>query len=142
MTQNAPTGRKMKGYSMPLFKLGKTHVPHRKNTADSMPVRMPPPAEVLIPMVMHIGAPAIPAVKVGDLVKIGTLVAEASNGLSSPIYASISGKVTKMSEGPSAGCKPALNTAGNITRPASSDTSRVSSATLQDVCTRLLSFLK
>ena len=54
----------------------------------------------------------------------------------------ISGKVTKTSEAPSVGCKPALNTAGNITRPASTDTSNVSSDTLNDVVTRLLLLLK
>ena len=93
MTQNAPTGRKMKGYSMPLFKLGKTHVPHRKNTADSMPVRMPPPAEVLIPTVMHIGAPATPIVAEGEPVFVGQKIAEAGGYVSAPIHASVSGTV-------------------------------------------------
>lgn len=32
-------------------------VPHHKNTAGAEPVRMPPPAMVVLPMVMHIGAP-------------------------------------------------------------------------------------
>ena len=54
----------------------------------------------------------------------------------------ISGRVTKISEAPSDGCKPALNTAGKITRPASTATSRVSKATLNEVLVRLLSFLK
>ena len=54
----------------------------------------------------------------------------------------ISGNVTKISEGPSVGCRPALNTAGNITRPASTDTNSVRSDTLNEVVTRLLLFLK
>ena len=48
--------------------LGKTHVPHCKNTAEMTPVRMTPPTEVLIPMCQHIGSPATPIVKVGDRV--------------------------------------------------------------------------
>lgn len=81
---------------MPLFKLGKTHIPHRKNTADSMPLRMPPPAEVLIPMVQHIGAPAVPTVKEGDFVYLGQKIAEAGSYVSAPIHASVSGTVKKL----------------------------------------------
>ena len=76
--------------------LGKTHIPHNKNTADMSPVRMTPPKEVLLPMAQHIGAPATPVVKVGDEVKVGQLIAEPSGYVSSPIYASVSGKVTKL----------------------------------------------
>ena len=76
--------------------LGKTHIPHNKNTAELTPVKMTPPKEVLLPMSQHIGAPATPVVKVGDEVKVGQLIAEPSGYVSSPIYASISGKVTKI----------------------------------------------
>ena len=76
--------------------LGKTHIPHRKNTAACEAVRMNAPAEVLLPMLQHIGAPANPVVKVGDEVKVGQLIAEANGCVSSPIYASVSGKVTKI----------------------------------------------
>lgn len=62
------------------------------------PVRMPAPETVTIPMSMHIGAPAKPVVKVGDLVKVGTLIAEAGGFVSAPIYASVSGKVTKITD--------------------------------------------
>ncbi|MBQ7343555.1 MAG: electron transport complex subunit RsxC [Clostridia bacterium] len=76
--------------------LGKTHIPHNKNTADLTPVKMTPPKEVLLPMAQHIGAPATPVVKVGDEVKVGQLIAEPSGYVSSPIYSSVSGKVTKI----------------------------------------------
>ena len=72
------------------------HVPHRKNTAKQAAVRMPAPKTVTIPMSMHIGAPTKPVVKVGDLVKVGTLIGEAVAAVSAPIYASVSGKVTKI----------------------------------------------
>ena len=74
------------------------HVPHRKNTDQLAPVFMPAPSTVTIPMSMHIGAPAKPVVKVGDLVKVGTLIAEAGGFVSAPIHASVSGKVTKITD--------------------------------------------
>ncbi len=83
---------------MPFFKLGKTHVPHRKNTAQSTPLRMPPTAEVLIPMVQHIGAPATPIVAEGDAVLVGQKIAEAGGYVSAPIHASVSGTVKKIED--------------------------------------------
>lgn len=76
--------------------LGKTKIPHNKNTAGLKPVKMPPPATVFLPMTQNIGAPATPIVKVGDTVKVGQKIAEATGTISSPIYASVSGKVVKM----------------------------------------------
>ena len=74
--------------------------PHRKNTKKSPTVRMAIPNVVTIPMEMHIGRPAIPTVKVGDLVKVGTKIGEADGKISSNIYSSVSGKVTKLAEYP------------------------------------------
>ena len=76
--------------------LGNTRVPHSKSTADMQPVKMASPKEVLLPMSQHLGAPATPVVKVGDEVKVGQLIAEANGFVSSPIYSSVSGKVTKI----------------------------------------------
>ena len=73
-------------------------VPHRKNTASLAAVRLPAPPVVTIPMSMHIGAPARPVVQAGDEVKVGQLIAEAGGFVSSPIYASVSGKVKKLGE--------------------------------------------
>jgi Na+-translocating ferredoxin:NAD+ oxidoreductase RnfC subunit len=50
--------------------------------------------EVFVPMSQHIGAPAIPVVKVGDEVQENQLIAQAAEGLSVPHFAPISGKVT------------------------------------------------
>lgn len=74
------------------------HVPHRKNTSEYAPVRMPVPSKVRIPMSMHIGAPAKPVVKPGDVVKVGQLIAEAGGFVSSPIYSSVSGTVKKLED--------------------------------------------
>ena len=54
--------------------------------------QLPPPAEVVIPMSMHFGAPCTPLVKVGDEVKLGQKIGE-FRGLGAPIHASVSGKV-------------------------------------------------
>ena len=74
------------------------HVPHRKNTADCVPTRMPVPAVVTIPMSMNIGKPSVPVVKVNDEVKVGQLIAEAGGFVSSPVYSGVSGKVKKIDE--------------------------------------------
>ncbi len=74
------------------------HVPHRKKTQDSFPVRLTEVKSVTIPMSMHIGAPAKPVVKVGDYVKVGQLIAEAGGYVSAPIHASVSGTVKKIED--------------------------------------------
>ena len=42
----------------------------------------------------HIGKPSVPAVKDGDVVSAGDVIATAADGLSLPQHASISGRVT------------------------------------------------
>ncbi|MBR2320301.1 MAG: electron transport complex subunit RsxC [Clostridia bacterium] len=74
------------------------HTPHRKKTRHKPILRMDIPASVTIPMAMHIGAPSTPIVKVGDEVKVGQKIAEASGFVSVPIYSSVSGKVTKLKD--------------------------------------------
>ncbi len=50
--------------------------------------------QVVLPLSQHIGAPAVPCVKVGDSVAEGDVIATAADGLSVNIHASITGKVT------------------------------------------------
>ncbi len=70
--------------------------PHRKGTKNGPVLKMDAPKTVTIPMSMHIGKPAVPTVKVGDLVKVGTKIADADGYISSCIYSSVSGKVVKL----------------------------------------------
>ena len=51
------------------------------------------PDEVAIPMIQHIGAPAIPIVAKGDKVLTGQLIAQASGFVSANIHSPISGTV-------------------------------------------------
>ena len=57
-----------------------------------------PVAKVRIPYSQHIGAPAVCAVKKGDSVTRGQIVAEAAQGLSVPVHASICGTVTDVTD--------------------------------------------
>lgn len=86
----------MKGKNMALFKLGKVHVPHRKNTANMPAERIETPSSVTILMSQHIGAPATPVCKVGDKVFVGTLIGEAAGFVSAPVHSSVSGTVKKL----------------------------------------------
>ena len=72
--------------------------PHRKGTKDVSVARIENVQTVTIPMSMHIGKPAKPVVKVGDLVKVGTKIGEADGKISSDIYASVSGKVVRLAD--------------------------------------------
>lgn len=53
---------------------------------------------VKIPMSQHIGAPAVPSVRQGEPVKKGQKIAEAAEGLSVAIHASIDGTVEKAND--------------------------------------------
>ena len=59
------------------------------------------PAQVVIPMSMHIGAPCKPLVAVGDKVKIGQSIGEPGGFVSAPIHASVSGTVKAVEPRPS-----------------------------------------
>jgi electron transport complex protein RnfC len=73
---------------------GGTEVPHIKSTAQIQSAILPPPAQVVLPMQQHVGAPCTPLVKIGDTVLVGQKIADSSAFISAPIHASISGKVS------------------------------------------------
>ena len=52
-----------------------------------------PPAQVIIPMAQHIGAPCQPLVKKGDYVTMGQKIGENPAPVSAPVHASVSGTV-------------------------------------------------
>ena len=57
------------------------------------------PTKIILPMKMHYGVPATPAVKVGDYVRIGQCVGVPVKGsFSVPVHSGISGKVTDISD--------------------------------------------
>jgi len=79
--------------------IGGVHVEEYKNTRRAQIRRMnPAPRKVCIPLSQHIGVPSVPVVKPGDIVDRGQVIGEAAEGLSVPVHASVSGKVTAVYE--------------------------------------------
>ncbi len=75
------------------FKIGGVHPPENKISAD-MPIEtLPLPDKVSIPLCQHLGAPAVPTVKKGDAVKVGSLIAKGEAFISANIHSSVSGTV-------------------------------------------------
>ena len=73
---------------------GGIHPNDKKAATNKKPIeKLPPPARVVIPMSMHIGAPCQPCVAVGDMVTVGQRVGEPVAFVSAPVHASVSGKV-------------------------------------------------
>ncbi len=58
------------------------------------------PDQVVLPLSMHIGAPAKTLVSVGDQVKAGQMIAEPAGNFSAGVHASISGKVVAIENHP------------------------------------------
>lgn len=59
----------------------------------------PQPNSVKIKLKQHVGAPAISLVNIGDIVKVGDVIAKPEEGkLGSTIHASISGKISHINE--------------------------------------------
>lgn len=65
-------------------------------------VRFPEPKTVVIPLSMHLGAPATACVSVGDYVKVGQKIGEAAGFISAPVHSSVSGTVVAIEDRPHA----------------------------------------
>lgn len=68
------------------FKIGGVHPAENKIAAGKAIENLPLPAEVVLPVAQHIGAPAKPIVKKGDKVTRGQCVAEAGGFVSAPVH--------------------------------------------------------
>lgn len=75
------------------FKAGVHPYEGKEFAADKKITSLPAEEVMVFPMSQHIGAPAIPCVKVGDRVLKGMKIGEASSFVSSPVYSSVSGTV-------------------------------------------------
>ena len=81
---------------MKTFNIGGVHPAENKLSAGS-PIREAAlPKQAVFSLFQHIGAPAKPVVQKGDVVKVGTLLAEAGGFVSAPVHSSVSGKVNKI----------------------------------------------
>ena len=81
---------------MKTFRIGGVHPAENKLSAGKAIEPLALPRQAVFPLSQHIGAPAVPVVKKGDAVKVGTKIAEAGGFVSAPVYSSVSGKVNKI----------------------------------------------
>ena len=81
---------------MKTFRIGGVHPEENKLSAGKAIRRLELPKQAVFPLSQHIGAPAVPIVKKGDAVKVGTKIAEAGGFVSAAIFSSVSGKVNKI----------------------------------------------
>ena len=90
---------------------GGIHPDYNKELAkDKAIVEMPCPAELVISMSQHLGAPAKCLVKAGDYVVKGQLIGEKNGFISVPVHASASGLVKTVEPrlGAAGGTAPAV----------------------------------
>ena len=78
------------------FSIGGVHPHENKLSAHQPIITAEVPAKAVILLSQHIGAPAKPVVAKGDVVKVGTKIAEPGGFVSAPIHSSVSGKVSKI----------------------------------------------
>ena len=81
---------------MKTFRIGGVHPEENKLSAGKKIEVMDLPKQAVFPLSQHIGAPAVACVAKGDLVKVGTKIADAGGFVSAPIFSSVSGKVAKI----------------------------------------------
>ncbi len=78
------------------FSIGGVHPQENKLSAHQPIVAADVPAKAIILLGQHIGAPAKPIVAKGDMVKVGTKIADANGFVSAAIHSSVSGKIAKI----------------------------------------------
>jgi len=73
---------------------GGIHPPEHKTLSSEAPIRpVPLPDQLVLPLNMHLGAPARPVVNPGDLIRKGQTIALGHGPVSSPVHAPTSGKI-------------------------------------------------
>ncbi|MCX7795541.1 MAG: electron transport complex subunit RsxC [bacterium] len=80
---------------------GGLRIEEHKELTESQPiVDFPAPKRVIIPLKQHTGAVLEPLVKKGDMVKAGDKIGDSKAFVSSPVHASISGKIISIEPHP------------------------------------------
>jgi Na+-translocating ferredoxin:NAD+ oxidoreductase subunit C len=76
---------------------GGIHPPEEKHYTETKCFEvMPPPSQVILPLIQHLGKQSKPVVKKGVQVKKGTLIAESDGFISSPVHSSVNGTVASI----------------------------------------------
>lgn len=81
---------------------GGLHPPDHKHTAHRPVEACPLPAELVVPLSQHIGAPAVACVAVGQAVGKGEVIGQAKGFVSVPVHAPTSGTVVALEPRPHA----------------------------------------
>lgn len=80
---------------------GGVHPAQHKHVSTRLPIQHPRiPQRIVLPLHQHIGEPAEPAVKIGERVLKGQVIAHASGFVSAPVHASTSGTVVSIGDAP------------------------------------------
>lgn len=90
------------------FKSGVHPKENKEYSMNEKIKKIKPDKIAVFAMSQHIGAPAMPLVKVGDTVAVGTKLGEASSFVSSPVFSSVSGKVKAVEQRMLVGGKSSL----------------------------------
>lgn len=83
---------------MKTFKIGGVHPPENKLSRGKQIQRVGLPKQAIISLNQNLGAPSVAVVKKGDLVKVGTLLANPGGFVGASIHSPFSGKVIKVEE--------------------------------------------
>ncbi len=78
------------------FRIGGIHPKENKFSAGKSIESIEIPAQVVVPLAQHIGAPCQPVVKRGEEVKVGTLLGKTVGFVSANIHSPVSGKVKRI----------------------------------------------
>ena len=81
---------------MKTFKMGGVHPEENKISSSAVIEQMPLPAQVVVLMNQHLGAPATPVVAKGDKVRVGQLIGEAQAFMCANVHSPVSGTVAKV----------------------------------------------
>ncbi len=80
---------------------GGVHPPEGKELSEEQAIKtLDIPSQVIIPLSQHIGAPAKAVVSVGDVVKTGQKIGDASGNFSATVHSSVTGKVIAIGKYP------------------------------------------
>jgi electron transport complex protein RnfC len=80
---------------IPTFSKGGVHPDDKKVLSNGQAIeRLPMPAELIVPLSQHLGAPASPLKQKGDTVAVGEKIGEASSFISADIHSPVNGTIT------------------------------------------------
>ena len=75
------------------FHIGGIHPDDAKLSRACATEVLPLPPTVYVSMAQHLGAPAVPCVAAGDMVKVGTVIGEPAGFISAFVHSPVFGKV-------------------------------------------------